>query len=347
LAEERCGGTSAADRLTLELFRDGPVRDARGKRPSQEDDMSIERLRLDGIYPPIPTPFDTQGNVALDALSDNLALWNQHDLRGYVVLGSNGEFVYLTEGEKRRVLETARDAIPGDKLLIAGTGCEGTDRTCELTRQAASIGADAALVLTPSYYTGRMTPDALVEHYRRVADSSPIPILVYNMPANTGIDLSAEAVAAMAQHSNIIGMKESGGSVIKMGAIRGLAGPEFQVLAGSASFLLPSLSVGAAGGVNALANIAPEQCLALHRLFLEGRREEARDLQVRLIPVNSAVTSRWGVPALKAAMDMLGWYGGPVRAPLKPVPESVRAKLEGILETGGIRHRQSDAESRT
>jgi len=297
-------------------------------------------LRLEGAYPPIPTPFDDKGQLALGALADNLARWNEYDLRGYIVLGSNGEFIYLTEEEKLQVLKTARAAIPSDKLMIVGTGCEATAMTSELTRQAAALGADAALVITPSYYTGQMTAEAQIAHFHALADGSPIPILVYNMPANTGIDLSAKTVAAMAEHPNIIGMKESGGSVVKMGAIRALAGPEFQILAGSASFLLPGLAVGAVGGVMALANIAPQQCLTLRQLFLDGQWEQARDLQVRLIPVNTAVTSGWGVPALKAAMDMLGWYGGPVRSPLQPVSDAVRDDLSAILAAGGVRARE-------
>lgn len=298
--------------------------------------VNSQRLRLDGIYPPIPTPFDTQGNVAPRALADNLAHWNQFGLRGYVVLGTNGEVVFLTKEEKLQVLETARAAIPADKLMIAGTGCEATRETIELTQKAAAIGADAALVITPSYYTSRMTPEVLIHHFRAVADGSPIPVLVYNMPANTGIDLSAQTVAAMAEHPNIVGIKESGGNVVKMGDIRRLVGPEFQVLAGSASFLLPGLSVGAVGGVLALANIAPDHCLAVRQHFLDGQWEQARELQVRLIPVNTAVTRDWGVPALKAAMDMLGLYGGPVRAPLLSLSDELREKLRAILIAGGV-----------
>jgi 4-hydroxy-2-oxoglutarate aldolase len=181
-----------------------------------------------------------------------------------------------------------------------------------------------------------MTPEILIQHFRAVADSSPIPILIYNMPANTGIDLSAETVAAMAGHPNIIGIKESGGSVVKMGAIRGLLSSDFQVLAGSASFLLPALSVGAVGGIMALANIAPQQCLTLRQHFLDGKWQQARDLQVRLIPANTAVTRGWGVPALKAAMDMLGLYGGPVRAPLQPLPKELREELRAILAESGL-----------
>ena len=293
-------------------------------------------LQLSGIFPPIPTPFTAKGGLALPALKKNLAHWNRFDLRGYVILGSNGEFVFLSEQEKLKVLETARTATPPDRLLIAGTGCQSTLSTIELTEVAAKIGADAALVLTPSYYKGQMTPVALTQHFHAVADASPIPIIIYNMPACTEIDLTAETVAIMAKHPNIIGIKDSGGNVVKMGDIRRLVGPEFQVLAGSASFLLPALSVGAVGGVLALANIAPEQCLAIYQHFLDGEWEQARELQVRMIPVNTAVTRGWGVPALKTAMDMLGLYGGPVRQPLLPLSDTLKAQLRNILVEGGI-----------
>lgn len=300
--------------------------------------MNPPNFRLDGIYPPIPTPFDDQGRFAPGALADNLAHWNQFDLRGYVVLGTNGEYVFLTEEEKVQVLKAARAAIPSDKLMIAGTGCEATGITIELTKRAADLGADAALVITPSYYTGHMTPEVLIHHFHAVADASPIPILIYNMPACTGIDLSAATVAAIAEHPNIIGIKESGGNVVKMGDIRRLAGPAFQVLAGSASFLLPGLSVGAVGGILALANIAPAQCLAIRQHFLDGEWEQARELQVRMIPVNTAVTRGWGVPALKAAMDMLGLYGGPVRSPLLPLSDDLKDRLRAILVESGVMH---------
>jgi len=300
--------------------------------------MNPPNFRLDGIYPPIPTPFDDQGRFAPGALADNLAHWNQFDLRGYVVLGTNGEYVFLTEEEKLQVLKAARAAIPSDKLMIAGTGCEATGITIELTKRAADLGADAALVITPSYYTGHMTPEVLIHHFHAVADASPIPILIYNMPACTGIDLSAATVAAIAEHPNIIGIKESGGNVVKMGDIRRLAGPDFQVLAGSASFLLPGLSVGAVGGILALANIAPAQCLAIRQHFLDGEWEQARELQVRMIPVNTAVTRGWGVPALKAAMDMLGLYGGPVRSPLLPLSDDLKDRLRAILVESGVMH---------
>ena len=298
--------------------------------------MNNKTLDLSGIYPPIPTPFDSDGKIAALALSENLHGWNKCPLRGYVVLGSNGELVLLSEQERVRVFEIARDAIPPDKLMIAGTGCQSTGQTVELTKSAAAIGADAALVVTPSYYRGLMTKDVLRKHFHAVAEVSSIPIIIYNIPSCTGIDLDAETVATLAEHENIIGIKDSGGNVIKMAEIGRLTGNGFQVLAGSASFLLPALSVGAVGGILALANIASGQCLGIWQHFLNREWEEARQMQMRMIPVNTAVTRRWGVPAVKAALDMLGMYGGPVRPPLLPLSSERKQQLRDILRRAGI-----------
>ena len=293
-------------------------------------------IQLNGIYPPVPTPFHESGEVAPDALKSNLSFLNRFALRGFVVLGSNGEYVMLTEKEKLLVLEAAREAIPPSRLMIAGTGCQSTVETVNLTKKAAKIGSDAALVITPSYYRGLMSNEALTNHFRIVADESPIPILLYNMPACTGIDLDTGTVLSLAQHPNIIGMKDSSGNVVKMAEIRQEAGPGFQVLAGSGGFLLPALSVGAMGGIMALANLAPAQCIAILQLFLERRQKEARDLQVMMIPVNTAVTSKWGVAGLKAAMDSIGLYGGPTRLPLLPLSDGERQHLDNILAESGL-----------
>jgi len=298
--------------------------------------MNKSVVTLKGVFPPIPTPFDAQGGVALGALVENLERWNQYDLAGYVVLGSNGEAIYLTGQEKLHVLETARRAIPADKLMIAGTGCESTRETIALTRQAAQVGADAALVLTPHYYGSKMTPDSLVRHYQAVADGSPIPILLYNVPGFTHVDVDAATVARAAQHTNVAGIKDSGGNLAKLADVVRLTGPDFQVLAGSAGFFLAGLAVGAVGGVLALANVAPQECIGIHRLFKAGQWEEAAELQRRMVPVNAAVTARFGVAGLKAAMDMLGYYGGPVRPPLLDLTDAERQALHGVLVDGGL-----------
>jgi 4-hydroxy-2-oxoglutarate aldolase len=303
--------------------------------------MNRSTVTLHGVFPPIPTPFDETGGLATQALRENLARWNTYDLAGYVVLGSNGEVVYLSEAEKLHVLETARHAIPDDKVLIAGTGCEATHQTIALTQKAAAIGVDAALVLAPHYYGNRMTPDALVQHYHAVADAASLPIILYNMPKYTHVDMDAATIARAAQHPNIIGIKDSSGNITKLGDIvrltRQTADASFQVLAGSASFLFAGLALGAVGGVLALANIAPARCIEIYRWFREGQWEEAAALQRRMIPVNTAITAQFGIAGLKGALDMLGYYGGPVRPPLLPLSDAERETLREILEEGGIK----------
>jgi 4-hydroxy-2-oxoglutarate aldolase len=296
----------------------------------------MRELSLAGVYAPIPTPFDTDGAVAHDELAANITRWSQTSLAGLVVLGSNGEFTYLSDEEKIEVLRTARQAIPKDKLFIAGTGCESTRCTLELTEQAAAIGADAAIVITPSYYTPKMDAQAMRRHFVELAEHSPLPIILYNMPAFTGIDLSAETVVELAQHPNIVGIKDSSGNVVKLGYIIRSAPPTFNVLAGSASFLYPALILGAVGVVAALGNIAPEHCHRICRYAQEGRHEEARLLQLKMIPPNTAVTARFGVPGLKQALDWLGYYGGPVRSPLGPLDGAQQASLRATLVEAGI-----------
>jgi len=294
--------------------------------------MDRPTISLNGVFPPVPTPFDAQGDIAYEALIENLERWNQYDLAGYVVLGSNGEGVYLTAEEKVRVWEVARQAIPTEKLLIAGTGCESTRETITLGSRAADAGADAVLVLTPHYYDGHMTPDALTRHFEAVADGAPVPVVLYNMPRLTHVDMDAATVARIARHPNVIGIKDSGGNVGKLAQIVGTAEEDgFQVLAGSASFFFPALTVGAAGGVMALANIAPQALINLYHLFKDGDWDAAATLQQRLVPANTAVTVQLGVPGLKAALDMLGCYGGPVRSPLRTLDERQVQMLKAIL----------------
>ncbi len=296
--------------------------------------MSDRKLR--GILPPIPTPFDASGNILHDRLKENLGRWMATGLHGVVVLGSNGEYVMLNEAEKCAVWETAREAVPKDRLFIAGTGAESTTAAIGRARRAAEIGADYALVVTPHYYRGQMTAATLSRHFRAVADASPIPILLYNVPANTGIDMDAPTIVDLAQHPNIAGAKDSGGNLAKMGEILNSVSPDFAIFAGSGGFVLPALAIGAKGGIPALANVAPAECVRLYEAFEQGDYQTARTLQLRLIRLNAAVTSRWSVPGLKAALDELGYYGGPPRPPLLPLGESERAALRTIMKEAGV-----------
>lgn len=298
--------------------------------------MSDPTLDLRGILAPIPTPFHETGAIDSAALAAHLEFLSAFDLRGYVALGSNGEAVHLSIEERHQLVETVRGLVPENRLLIVGTGCPSTHQTIDVSKRAADLGADVVLVLPPHYYRGRMTLEALTTHFHGVADAIDIPVIIYNMPACTGMDMDAVTIAAIANHPNIIGLKDSGGNVTKLGALHQMLGDDFQILAGSASFLLPAISVGAIGGVLALANIAPAQCLAIRELALTGNWDGARELQVQLIEVNTAVTSRWGVAGLKAAMKLMGLPSSFVRAPLLDLEEADVARLESILKRSQI-----------
>ena len=298
--------------------------------------MTKKIQKLDGIYPPVPTSFDSDENLSPGSISENIKYLNRFDLQGYVILGSNGEYVMLNAREKIEVFETARKVIPSKKLMIAGTGCQSTAETISLNKKAAETGADLVLVITPNYYRSRMDDEAITKHYFLVADFSPVPVLVYNMPANTGIDLDAETIIKLSRHPNIYGIKDSGGNIIKMAEVIRLADPGFQVLAGSAGFLLPALSVGAVGGIMALANLTPDICISIYDNYLAGDMKKARELQLKIISLNNAITRRWGVAALKAALDMAGLYGGKVRMPLLPVNNDIKEKLRVLMTEVGI-----------
>lgn len=296
----------------------------------------MSTINFSGIFPPLPTSFDNNEKLLTEKIKLNIEHLSRYDLAGFLILGSNGEQVMLSEKEKVTAIRAAREALPAGRLLLAGTGCQSTRETISLTRAAAAEGADAVLVLNPFYYKGNMNQKELVKHYFDVADASPVPVLVYNMPANTGIDMTARMIIAMAEHPNIVGLKESGGNVVKMGEVLGSVKHGFQVLAGGAGFLLPALVMGAAGGILASANIAPDHCLGIYRSFIAGDYARAKELQHKIIPLNAAVTSRWGVPALKVAMDLLGLYGGHVRRPLLPMDEDMREHLKEVLQSDGV-----------
>ncbi|MCP4543475.1 MAG: dihydrodipicolinate synthase family protein [Chloroflexi bacterium] len=301
--------------------------------------MNNSKISLSGIFPPIPTPFDADGNVATQKLIENIERWNQYDLSGYVVLGSNGEAGFLSMEEKLLVWKTARQAIPPDKLLIAGAGCESTRQTIALSRQVADIGADAVLLVTPHYYDGAMKPDNLIHHYQAVADAVPIPVMLYTVPKFTHVDINAATIAHLASHPNIVGIKDTSGNMAKMAdtvRLTQAVAPDFQVLAGSAGFLLAGLTLGAVGGILALSNIAPDKCLEIYRMFKAGQMDDVAELQRRMIPVNAAITARFGIAGLKVTLDMLGYYGGPVRSPLLNITEDDQQTLRDILVEGGV-----------
>ncbi|XP_004571846.1 4-hydroxy-2-oxoglutarate aldolase, mitochondrial isoform X2 [Maylandia zebra] len=294
------------------------------------------RLDLSGIYPPIATPFTAKEDVDYQKLEENLQKYAKIPFKGLVVQGSNGEYPYLTVEERVEVVRTVKQSLPAGRLLIAGSGCESTRATIQLTQKMAAAGADAVLVVTPCFYKGKMDSRALIHHFTKLADSSPVPVVLYSVPANTGLELPLDAVVELSQHPNILGVKDSGGDITRIGLIvHKTKAQDFQVLAGSAGFLMAAYCVGAIGGVCALANVLGQELCELERLCVSGRWEEARVLQQRLIEPNAAVTRKLGVPALKQAMEWFGFHGGSCRSPLQPLTEAESQQLRRDFSSNG------------
>lgn len=287
-------------------------------------------MKLKGVLPPIVTPFKND-NLAIDELKKNIQKWNKTPLAGYLVLGSNGEAVYLNEKEKIKVVEAARDSIPKSKIMMVGTGMEATNETIKFTNLTAKIGADCALVVTPSYFKGSMKPQILYNHFISIAESSKIGILIYNVPQFTGINLDPETVAKLSQHPNIVGIKDSSGNIEQLSEIIHLSKKGFSTFVGSAPVFLPALCVGAVGGILAVANVLPHVCVEIQNLFIKGRLNEARDLQNRLTPIAKAVTTKYGIGGLKLAMDLLGYFGGHPRLPLKRPEKEAEEEIKHLL----------------
>lgn len=285
---------------------------------------------LRGIFPPLATPFVADGTLDLRGFESNLDAYAAHDLGGYLVLGSNGESPYLEEDERLNLVRAARRGA-GRKPLLVGTGQESTRGTIAFTRKAADLGADAALVLTPNYYKSQMTVEALRRHFEAVAEASPVPILLYSVPAFTGLTFSPGLASALAAHPRVAGMKESSGDLSLLGRIIAGVPPGFAVACGSAPVLYPALCIGANAGIVAVSCCAPAVAVALHRAFTQGDHARARRLQDVVTPLGLAITATYGVAGLKAAIDLAGLRGGHVRAPLLPPPEAARAEIASLL----------------
>jgi len=289
-----------------------------------------------GIFTPIATPFTTTGTLDEAGLRSNVARWMTTSLTGLVVLGSNGEAPQLDDDEADRVVQIVREGVPAGRPLIAGTGRESTRATIAATRRAAAAGVDAALVRTPSFFKPQMTTDAFVRHYAEVADASPVPVLLYNVTAYTGVNLLPDAVDRLAVHPNIVGMKESGSDIGQIAELVARTPDDFTVLAGSATTLVHALCAGCDGAILAIASLVPDECLEMMRLVADGRLVEARALQRRLMPIARSVGGTYGVPGLKAALDLIGYAGGSPRPPLRPVASSIVDIIRGQLDEIGV-----------
>jgi len=286
--------------------------------------------KLKGIIPPITSPF-VHDEVAFDKLKSNIEKLNKMNLAGYVVLGSNGESIFLTREEKTRMITYVREHASPGKVVIAGTGTDSIKETISLTNDASKNGADYALIITPSFFKSDMEHSTFINYYLAVADAVKIPVIIYNVPKFTNVNIHPDTVAELSEHNNIVGIKNSSGD--KELTAKYISGnpDDFHTFVGTGSVLLQGLKDGSDGGILALANIAPAECITIQELFNLRKLEEAEVLQKKMVPVNKAITATFGVAGLKAAMDMIGLFGGHPRLPLNPLDKKAKQELKNIL----------------
>jgi dihydrodipicolinate synthase/N-acetylneuraminate lyase len=299
--------------------------------------LKLNLEKLHGILLPLTTVFTDADEIDAASLRENIAAWNKTGVSGYVMLGSTGERVHLDEREYLHVIETARAAVPSDFAFIVGAGQQSTIGTIKEIRKAADAGADAVLVITPHYYRSAIHHQTLVSYYTAVADASPVPVLLYSMPALTGIKIEPETIARLSEHPNIAGVKDSSNDIAGFDETVQLcrdARADFAVMTGNGTVLFDALCAGATGGILAVGCVVPEVCVEIFRAFRAGELEHAIALQTKLTPLATAVTTRFGIGGLKTALEMAGYHGGPVRSPLQMPEERARREILALLKHG-------------
>ncbi|MGB7926254.1 MAG: dihydrodipicolinate synthase family protein [Pyrinomonadaceae bacterium] len=302
-------------------------------------DSSSARLSakgLRGILLPFPTPFDRDESVDLKALRANIERWNGEGVSGYAALGSTGERAHLEERECLEVIEAAREVVPEGMTFVVGAGQQGTRATANEVRRFAAAGADAVLVITPHFYRGAMTQTALAAHYMAVADAATVPVILYSMPDFTGVVIAPETVARLSEHGNIIGIKDSSGDLINLAETLRLVPDGFAVMTGNGALLYAALSAGAQGAILAVGCVAARLCVEIYRAVEKGDYGRAREMQRGLTPLARAVTVRYGIGGLKAALDLLGFAGGEARGPLSAASREARDEIARLLEENGL-----------
>ena len=287
---------------------------------------------LNGILLPTTTPFGAGGAIDFASLTSNLDKWSQTGIRGFVLLGSTGERVHLDEREYLQTIETARAATSKNLAFIVGAGQQSTRGTINEIKNAARAGADAVLVITPHFYRTAITQETLVSYYTAVADESPVPVLLYSMPPLTGIKIEPETVGRLSEHANIIGVKDSSNDIAGFSQTVKSCSSDFAVMTGNGTVLLDALHAGATGAILAVGCAAPEVCVDIFRAFNASDEERAAMLQSKLTPLATAVTTKYGIGGLKAALDLAGYRGGNVRAPLRAADEAARAEIAALLD---------------
>jgi 4-hydroxy-2-oxoglutarate aldolase len=283
-----------------------------------------------GVFSALTTPFEKE-TISIEKFRDNIQKYNSFDLAGFVIAGSSGEAAYLTDEESEMLVQTAKEAAAPNKKILVGTARESTTATIAFTNRMTEFGVDAALIRTPFYFKPQMTHEALLKHYLQIADRAKIPIIPYHIPQVTGLAIQPQLVIDLAAHPNIVGIKDSSGNLAFLGEVIEALPSDFHYLLGAGSVFLFGLFLGASGGILRLADVAPAQCVELYNLFLERKWEEARKLQLSLIPLNNAIIQKFGIPGTKHALDLLGFHGGPPRPPIFPLDEKGKNELKEIL----------------
>ncbi|MFC1731357.1 dihydrodipicolinate synthase family protein, partial [candidate division KSB1 bacterium] len=278
---------------------------------------------LSGVIPALTTPFEN-GELSLSQLKSNINKYNDAGFSGYLVLGSTGEAVMMTEKERLSAVETVRETAGEGMAVVAGTGMQSTSETIGFTNKTADAGAQYALVVTPFYYKGQMTFESLTQYYKEVADRSRIPILVYNVPKFTGVNITLDTVKALSVHPNIAGMKESSANISFLSEILNACPEDFALFQGGGSVLYSSVSIGAQGGILALSSIAPSETVAIYKNYCAGDFKKALEIQRKLVEVNQVIVGQFGVSGIKCALDLRGYFGGDPRPPLLPAGSKVK-----------------------
>lgn len=288
-----------------------------------------------GVFAALSTPF-VGDEVSPKKLKGNIQKYNKIDLAGYVILGSTGESVYLSDEESEKLVQAAKESASQGKKIIVGTARESTQATLKFTNRMAGLGIDAALIRPPSYYKSLMHQEALLTHYLTLAEKSKVPVFIYNIPRFTGISVDSDLIVELSKHHNIAGIKDSSGNLSSLGELIPRVSPQFSVLLGAGSVFLPGLLIGAQGGILGLASVAPAHCVKIYNLFLEKKFDEALKLQLDLISLNKAIIQTYGIPAIKYALDLLGYSGGPPRPPLLPLDEKGKEHMRALLKEQGL-----------
>ena len=294
-------------------------------------------MKLGGVYLPVTTPFGgPAGTVDLDAFGDNLIAWRREPVAGFLIGGSTGEAPLLEPAELLALTARARAVCGGEVTILVGTGAESTAATIRLCRAAAERGCDGVLVRPPSYYRGQMTEAALKGYFGAVADTSPVPVLLYHVPKYVPVELVPDLAAELGGHENIVGIKDSSGDMHNLGELCRACDGRIDVLVGAGTVLYSGLEIGAVGGIVGVGLLATAECCEIESAWRAGRGSRAGALQERVGPLHKRVLGGHGVPGVKAALDMLGLRGGPPRPPLLPITEKANREVADALSAAGL-----------